>query len=378
MPKPRIAFFIDQWNPGSGSENQLQGLLSYMAPDYIDAHLYTLRVPLAPEHRKFFPCPVDCLGIGSLKSPGAITKFPGIVARLRRGRFDAAMIYFVDSNLYLVPACRLAGIPAVVIQRRDMGYWYEPKLLRTVNFVNRWATHFLVNAQAVRQQVIQNENFPADRIHVIPNGMWDLEHRRGILDAAQGAPPPGFPESGPVVGITASLRTVKRIDRFLEMAAQVTKILPEARFVIAGKGRLKSSLQEKSQELGLADRVYFLGQVDDVPALLSHLKIGVLTSDSEGLSNSLVEYGLAGIPAVAFAVGGNPEVILEGKTGFLVPPGNTQLLSDRVVQILRDEDLHRRLSQAAREHCKTTYSPERIRDLTLDFFASLKTSRGEG
>jgi glycosyltransferase involved in cell wall biosynthesis len=375
MRKPRIAFFIDRWRPGSGSENQLQGLLSHLAPDYIDAHLYTLRIPLDPEHRELFPCPVDCLGIGSLKSPSAVGRLPGIAARLRRGKFDAAMIYFVDSNLYLVPACRLAGIPAVVINRRDMGYWYEPGLLRMVNFVNRWATHFLVNAEAVKQQVILHEHFAPERIHVIPNGLWDREIRLRTMNSDRRSLPAGFPEEGPVVGITASLRNVKRIDRFLEMAARVVQAVPEARFVIAGRGRLQGSLQEKSRELGLADRVHFLGQVDDVPALLGHLNVGVLTSDSEGLSNSLVEYGLAGVPAVAFAVGGNPEVILDGQTGFLAPPGDTRALADRVIRILEDEDLHRRLSLAAREYCETTYSPDRVRGLTLDFFASLQSSR---
>lgn len=377
MRKPRIAFFIDQWRPGSGSENQLQGLLSYMSPQYIDAHLFTLRVPLAPEYRDLFPCPVDCLGIGSLKSPSAMAKLPTVVAQLKAGRFDAAMIYFVDSNLYLVPACRLAKIPAVVIQRRDMGYWYEPKLLRAVNFVNRWATHFLVNAQAVKKQVILHEGFPADRIHVIVNGLWDQEHRRRILDTDKGAPPPGFPESGPVVGITASLREVKRIDRFLEMAALVVQRIPEARFVIAGQGGLKDSLQEKSRELGLDDKVFFLGQVQDVPALLNHLTVGVLTSDSEGLSNSLVEYGLAGVPAVAFAVGGNPEVIQDGQTGFLAPGEDTPAMAEKVIRILQDDELQSTLSRNAREHCATTYSPERVRDLTMDFFASLMADRKE-
>ena len=187
----------------------MQGLVSHLAPGDIDAHLFTLRTPLETEYQKLFPCPTDCLGIGSLTRPSAAAKLPGIVSRLRRGRFDAAMIYFVDSNLYLVPACRLAGIPAVVINRRDMGYWYEPRLLRMVNFVNRGATHFLVNAAAVKEQVVRLEHFPPERIHVIPNCMWDEPYRSRLLKAASNPPPPGFPGSGPVVGITASLRAVK-------------------------------------------------------------------------------------------------------------------------------------------------------------------------
>ena len=376
MRKPRVAFFIDEWRPGSGTEMQLQGLVSHLAPDDIEAHLFTLRTPLAPEYRPLFPCPVDCLEIGSLTRPAAAVKLPGISARLRRGRFDAAMIYFVDSNLYLVPACRLAGIPAVVINRRDMGYWYEPRLLRMVNFVNRGATHFLVNAAAVKEQVARHEHFPSNRIHVIPNCMWDEPYRHRLLEAGSSPPPPGFPSSGPVVGITASLRAVKRVDRFLEMSAQVARAVPGAHFVIAGQGRFMDALQEQAMKLGLRGKVHFLGQVKDVPALLGHLKVGVLTSESEGLSNSLVEYGLAALPAVAFAVGGNPEVIQDGQTGFLVPPNDTNALADRVIQLLQDEEKQNQLGRAAREFCQTNFFPDRVKTMTMDFFTSLREFRG--
>lgn len=371
MPRPRIAFFIDQWRPGSGTENQLQGLLAHLAPAHVDAHLFTLRKPLAPEHRELFACPVDCLGIGSLTGPGALLKLPGIVARLRRGRFDAAMIYFVDSNLYLVPACTLAGIPARIVNRRDMGYWYEAGLLRRLNLVNRWATHFLVNAEAVKEQVIRHERFRPERIRVIPNGVWDTDYSRRLREAGSGAPPPGFPADGPVVGITASLREVKRIDLFLAMAARVAAAVPAARFVVAGQGHLREGLEARARELGLGEAVVFLGQIADVPAVLGRLAVGVLTSDSEGLSNSLVEYGLAGVPAVAFAVGGNAEVVDEGATGFLVPPGDTDAMADRVVRLLREPDLRRRLSEAARTRCRTAFAPDRIVAQTLEFFAGL-------
>lgn len=371
MSRLRVAFFIDKWRPGSGTENQLQGLISHLAPDHIDAQLFTLREPLAPEHREMFPCPCECMGIQSLFHPRALLRLPQIAARLRRECFDVAMIYFVDSNLYFVPACRLAGIPAVVVNRRDMGYWYEPGLLRKLNLINRWATHFLVNAAAVKEQVVQHEHFAADRIGVIPNGMWDAEHRHRMEVAGAGDPPVGFPTSGPVVGITASLRQVKRIDRFLEMAAQVVADVPEARFVIAGQGHLRDQLQAQAADLGLANAVVFLGQVQDIPALLGHLAVGVLTSESEGLSNSLIEYGLAGVPTVAFAVGGNAEVVQEGQTGYLVPASVSAALAERVIGLLRDEDLRRSMSRTARAHCRQTFAPERIRDLTLQYFRSL-------
>lgn len=377
MRKPRIAFFIDQWSPGSGTENQLQGLLSNMVPTYIDAQLFTLRVPLEPEYRELFPCPVDCLGINSLANIRSLFKLPEISARLRAGHFDIGMIYFVDSNLYLVPACRLAGIPAVVINRRDMGYWYEAGLLRKLNFVNRWATHFLVNAEAVKEQVIRHEHFSPGRIQVIPNGMWNWGTTDRGQERSESESLHQFDSSHPVVGITAGLREVKRIDRFLEMAAQVSRKVPEARFVIAGQGHLQEALQTQARELGISDVVLFLGQVRDVVSLLNNFQVGVLTSESEGLSNSLVEYGLAGVPTVAFAVGGNSEVVCQSKTGYLVPPWDTDALAERVIHLLANHRLRCDMGRAAREHCQKKFAPERVRDLTLEFFISLIERTGE-
>ena len=161
------------------------------------------------------------------------------------------------------------------------------------------------------------------------------------------------------------------------MSARVVKAVPEAHFAIAGQGRFLDALQDQAHELGLSEKVHFLGQVKDVPALLGHLKVGVLTSESEGLSNSLVEYGLAGVPAVAFAVGGNPEVVQDGQTGFLVPPSDTRAMAARVIQLLQDEGATK--PSSAVRHANTaepTFSPDRVKTMTMDFFESLMDSRG--
>ena len=84
-----------------------------------------------------------------------------------------------------------------------------------------------------------------------------------------------------------------------------------------------------------------------------------------------MEYGLAGVPAVAFAVGGNGEVIFEGRTGYLAPPGDTKVMAERVIHLLANKDLREDMGRKAREHCEMMFSPDRVRGLTLDFFQSL-------
>jgi glycosyltransferase involved in cell wall biosynthesis len=102
--------------------------------------------------------------------------------------------------------------------------------------------------------------------------------------------------------------------------------------------------------------------------------VGVLTSESEGLSNSLLEYGAMGVPTVTFDTGGNAEVVVEGETGFLVPEGDVEALADRVAEVLGDEGLRIRLGEAARRRCREVFDPEPVMKSTLAFLEGVARS----
>lgn len=365
MNKLKIAYFIDLWNPGAGTENQLLGILQHLDPTEVNARLFTLREPVPDQYRNAIPWPVECLGVQSLISVNGLIKFFGLVRRLKRERFDIVMIYFIDSNLFVTPACRLAGIKATVVNRRDMGYWYEPGILGKLNRVNRHTNYFLVNSRAIKKVVAANEHFPAERIEVIYNALWG-----GSQSAAPAFRREDFslPPDCPLVGIVANLRPVKRVDRFIAMAAQVAAQIPSAHFLIAGQGELKPNLQQQVVELNLTERVHFLGPVADVKRLLPLLDAGVLTSESEGFSNALIEYVSAGVPAVTFAVGGNPEIVEDGVNGRLAPDGDVDALADAVVALLNDRELRLRMAQAGRNRAAREYDPQEIMRRTMAFY----------
>jgi glycosyltransferase involved in cell wall biosynthesis len=369
--KLKIAFVIDAYSPGGGTETQLHGLLRCLDRSRVDACLFTLRGEIPAAQRDSFGWPVACLDVRRLGGLTGLRRFIALVRRLRRERYDVVSIYFIDSNLFVVPACWLAGVPVVVVNRRDMGYWYDPRLLRRLSLVNRMADHFLVNSQAVKAQVVARERFPADRIKVIYNGLWD-----GPGDI----PAPGrvdlpVPQDTPVVGIVANLRPVKRIDRFLAMAARVAAAVPQAHFVLLGAGGLEQDLRQQVTDLDIAERVHFLGLVPDVPAHLARFDVGVLTSESEGLSNALIEYAQAGLPAVAFDTGGNCEVIADGQTGFLVPEGDVDTMAERVLRLLGDTELRRRQGETARRQVLQMCDPGRVMDEMMAFFAAIAAKK---
>ena len=368
LMKLKIAYFIDAYAPGAGTEDQLRGILQHLDPDRVEATLFTLREEVAPAHQKELPWPVECLHVQKLRSLDSLKKFVRLVFRLRREKYDIVMIYFNDTNLFVTPACYLAGIKNCVVNRRNIGYSFSPRLLKWLNRVNGMTDYFLTNSRLVKEQTVRTEGFPAERICFIYNGLWKAEASPATPLTRRDL---GLPEDAPVVGIVANLRPVKRIDRFIDMAALAAKELPGTHFLILGQGELESDLQTQAARLNLSNQVHFLGRVEDIFAHLPVFDVAVLTSESEGLSNSLIEYAFAGVPAVAFDVGGNREVIDNGNTGIIVEEGNTEGLGQAVLSILKDTALRERFSSAARARAAELFDAASAMRQTMRFYDSI-------
>jgi glycosyltransferase involved in cell wall biosynthesis len=169
---------------------------------------------------------------------------------------------------------------------------------------------------------------------------------------------------------------MKGIEYFLDAAAIVASRFPDVRFLIVGDGANRSQLQERSQKLGLDQRVVFTGFRTDVPELLSEATLSVLPSLSEGLSNSLLESMAAGVPVIAAKVGGNPEIVEHGVSGLLVPPRDAAALAGAMSNLLADADLTSRLGQAGRRRVSELFSMERSVGETERFYERLMETQG--
>ena len=138
-----------------------------------------------------------------------------------------------------------------------------------------------------------------------------------------------------------------------------------------GEGPLASSLEERARALGMADRARFPGRVKDVPRHLAEADIFVLPSLSEGISNALLEAMAHGVPAIATDIPGNRDVIEDGRTGILVPPGDAPALSAALLRLARDGKLRETLGRAGRRLVEDRFDIRKVAGMYAEMYREI-------
>jgi glycosyltransferase involved in cell wall biosynthesis len=161
----------------------------------------------------------------------------------------------------------------------------------------------------------------------------------------------------------------------IDAAIAITRKFPETRFVLVGDGALRKDFERQVAALGLERHFLFLGRRDDVPRILACCDIGVLPSKAEGLPNAVLEYLAAGLPTVASRVGGNAEIVQDGKSGLLVPPEDSSALEEALLRLLRDPEFASSLGKNGREYVTREFSFQRMIESTDQLYTELLRSR---
>jgi glycosyltransferase involved in cell wall biosynthesis len=164
---------------------------------------------------------------------------------------------------------------------------------------------------------------------------------------------------GPAVTV-ARLSPEKDVDTLLQAAALLVREWPGFRLAVAGDGPCLGNLRHRAAQLGLGERVHFLGQVQDVPTLLAGARLFVLPSLSEGISLTILEAMARGLPVVATQVGGNPELVADGETGRLVPPRDPAALAQALLAVGADPAAGRGMGKAGRQRVERDFDVRRM------------------
>ena len=180
----------------------------------------------------------------------------------------------------------------------------------------------------------------------------------------------------PLVGIVARLVPIKAHEVFFEAAVRIRAALPGVRFVVIGDGERRQALEALVRNLGLADSVTFVGWRRDMPSVYADLDLVALTSLNEGSPVALIEALAAARPVVSTAVGGVPEVVIDGETGLTVSVSDVSALADAVLVLLRDPALAARLGAAGRRHVYPRYDSSRLVNDVRNLYLRELSARG--
>ncbi|MGM0489044.1 MAG: glycosyltransferase [Planctomycetota bacterium] len=238
------------------------------------------------------------------------------------------------------------GVPVILSALHSTGWPDE------IGFLNRRLTGltdgFVAVADGHARHLIEQERFPAEKVHVIPNGVDVERFRPSAVKRHSVRRELGLRHDVPVVGIVAALREEKNHTLFVRAAKRIRDEVPNARFLIVGGGPCRRKIETEVAAAGLENRVLMLGPRDDVPDLLAAMDVFVLSSHMEANPVSILEAMASEIPVVAPRVGSIPETVQDDYTGYLVPPGAAHALAGQCVRLLTQHRLARRFGQRAR------------------------------
>ncbi len=287
---------------------------------------------------------------------------------MRSNSVSLAHAFDFYSNLTLVPAARLARIPVVIGSQRQLGDLLTPARSRAQLMIFHWCDAVVCNSQAAAKRLI-DAGLPERKTRVIWNGLAP-ESFSGAVPAL--APRPG----GLRVGMIARMNErVKNHSLLLRAAARLQTTNPNVEYILVGDGQLRPELEREAASLGLSDRVKFLGDRRDVPAILTSLDVSVLSSDSESLSNAVIESMAAGVPVVATSVGANPE-LLDGGRGILVPVRDDAALAAALSNLLNDGALRAQMGQNCRTFAQENFTLDKMRRSHEQLYMELLSRKG--
>ena len=239
-----------------------------------------------------------------------------------------------------------AGVPVIASALHSTG------LPNRVEFSNRLLAPltdaFIAVAEAHGKFLASDEGCAPRKIRVVPNGVDTSRFSDRPANLALRSEL-GLPADAPTVGIVAVLRPEKNHDLFLRAAAIVHRQVPQAHFLIVGDGPLRREVEAQIRALGLEGVVHMLGMRRDIPELLNVIDVVALTSKMEANPVSVLEALSSGRPVVSTRVGSIPENVIDGETGFLVPPGDEEALAARFITLLTNGETRAYLGRAARE-----------------------------
>ena len=292
---------------------------------------------------------------------------------LRQQKIDIVHSHMFQGSLFSAPIARFCSVPVVIetthVRETWRKGWLKSKFI-VDRAVGHLVNHYIAVSEANAKYLIEQKRIPVRKVSVIQNGC-SIER----VDPSKARPEGireriGFSKDDTVLLAIARLEPQKGHKILLQSLSLIHEEFPAIRLVCLGTGALKDELTRLTQELNIESLVRFVGFQSNVADWLAAADISVLPSFYEGLPLTAIETLAAKVPLVATAVDGTPEVVIDGETGILVPPGDPQALAQAIGRLVREPELRRNLALRGRERVVERFTIQRQVEQTASLYLS--------
>jgi glycosyltransferase involved in cell wall biosynthesis len=355
-----VLYLIDDVGAHGGAERFVRALAEHAPRERIEPWVCSTRAVAPGVVAELEAAGVRHLGLART-APWQAHRFAPLAALIRRERIDVLHAHKFGSNVWGTLLGRAARVPVVLAHEHNWSYsGGHARRLIDGRLIAPLATLFLTVSEASRARMIELEGIAPAKVLALPTAY--IPSRRTGTDIRVEL---GLDAQAKLIVVAAALRPEKALETLIEAHAQLDRT---AHLAIAGEGPRRAQLERHTGTLGGSARVHFLGWREDIDAILAGADAGVICSDWEGMPLFALECMAAGVPLVASAVGGTPELVRDGESALLVPPRDPQALAGALARVLGDRELAGRLADAARA---SDYGIERVATRFADLYEQL-------
>lgn len=359
----------------AGAEQHLLTLLPGLRARGVDARFLILVPPDNPVID--FTVAADARGIPLekliIRHHADITLYGQLLSKIREFNPDVVHTHLQHGDLYGIPAARWAGVPVVITSRHNDDVRRRNRALR---WLNRWlwgqVSAGIGISESVRQFSMEVENVPADKIVTIHYGIAVKgDYKSSTVSQTALRSELQLPPTATLVGTVCRLLDWKGVQYAIDAFSQVQQQFVEAHLVITGDGPMRQSLQLQVRQLGLTERVHFLGWRSDATLVMSGLDVFLMPSEREGFGIVLLEAMSHALPVIGSRAGAIPEVVVDGETGLIIPPKDPAALAEALAHLLADRPLRQYMGLLGFDRLEVHFSAERMIDQTLGLYRQL-------
>ncbi len=347
----------------AGAERHLLHLVAGLRDAGLDAEILVLTPPNDPLESFFAQAEARSIPTHQMpiRADLALTLLPRLRRFFRSRRCDIVHTHLIHADLYGALAARWAGVPHVVTSRHNDDRFRRRAPIR---LLNRWlwgrVDHGIAISNWVRRFSIDIESAPPSKITTVHYGL-DPDSIQVEADArADLAAELGLHTSAPLVGTVCRLTPQKGVHHALRAFWYVAKAYPAAHFLVTGDGPERPELEMLIYGLGLEDRVHFLGWRENPHAIIAALDVLLVPSLWEGFGMVLLEAMAQRVPIIASKVSAIPEIVINGKTGLLCPPGDEDAFASALSLFLEDPYLAREMGAQGRARLESQFTTARM------------------